>query len=123
MTQILIDYSKGGHRITVERCERPVVARLEETEIARTDSALLLRETGYPPVHYIPIADVADEYLEKSDTITTCPFKGHAMYYSIMAGGKEHSDAAWRYLDAFPEFSGIKDFVAFYSNTVDVREE
>jgi uncharacterized protein (DUF427 family) len=42
-----------------------------------------LREANYPPVRYIPIADVDRSRLAVSELTTYCPYKGEASYYSI----------------------------------------
>lgn len=122
VSEVIINYEKGAHKITVETCGNPVRVEIENTEIASTGSALVLRETGHRPVYYIPLRDVRNEILEKTETSTTCPFKGNAMYYTIRIGEKKYSDAVWRYLDTIREFDGIRDYVAFYSNVANITE-
>ncbi len=119
----MIDYSSNGHRITVEKCDTPVKATIDGEEIASTGSALILREDGYQPVYYFPYSSVKEGILRDSAKKTTCPYKGHARYYGIELGDKGYSDSVWRYLDAFPDFEPIKDYVAFYGNVVSVSEQ
>lgn len=122
MSELMIDYVKDGHKITVEKSNKHVSARIGEEVIASTGSALILREDGYKPVYYIPIDDVRKGILVETAKRTTCQFKGHAMYYTIKLGEQDYKDSVWRYLDTYPEFDGIRDYVAFYSNVADVSE-
>ena len=45
--------------------------------------------------HYFPAAHVHADYLQPSETHTTCPWKGEASYYSIVVDGEINPDAAW----------------------------
>ncbi len=64
--------------------------------------------------HYFPPAAVNRDYLRKSDTHTTCPWKGQASYYTIFIGDKVETDAAWYYPEPKEAAKQIKDYVAFY---------
>jgi uncharacterized protein (DUF427 family) len=56
------------------------------------------------------------EKLRRSETTTTCPFKGEARYFIVRAGGEELSDAAWTYEHPYDEHESLKDRVAFYDD-------
>lgn len=64
--------------------------------------------------HYFPSESVKREYLNGSDTHSTCPWKGEASYYSLEVDGQENSDAAWYYPEPKEAASHIKDHVAFW---------
>jgi uncharacterized protein (DUF427 family) len=64
--------------------------------------------------HYFPPAAVNRDYLQKSDTHTTCPWKGQASYYTFFIGDKVETDAAWYYPEPKEAAKQIKDYVAFY---------
>jgi uncharacterized protein (DUF427 family) len=64
--------------------------------------------------HYFPGESVKREYLNGSDTHSTCPWKGEASYYSLEVDGQENSDAAWYYPEPKEAASHIKDHVAFW---------
>jgi uncharacterized protein (DUF427 family) len=64
--------------------------------------------------HYFPPDAVNRDYLRKSDTHTTCPWKGQASYYTIFIGDKVETDAAWYYPEPKEAAKQIKDYVAFY---------
>ena len=91
--------------------------------VAETSRALTLREASYPPVHYIPRADVAAGALERTERATHCPYKGDASYFSVTGGGKAARDAAWSYEAPFPAVAAIAGHLAFYPDRVDAIEE
>jgi uncharacterized protein (DUF427 family) len=90
--------------------------------IADSRNALTLRESDYPPVHYIPRRDVDMGLLVRTDNATYCPYKGEAAYYSIAAGGQRAVDAVWTYEEPYDAVAAIKDHLAFYPDRVDPIE-
>ena len=108
------------HEITIEPSVDRVVVRIGGATIADSQTTLVLRETNYPPVRYIPLADVDESLLTRSDRSTYCPYKGDASYHSITAGDERGVNAVWFYEQPYPAVAAIKDHVAFYSNRVDI---
>ena len=88
--------------------------------VANSVRPLLLLETGLPIRYYLPFADVRTDLLESSDTVTSCPYKGRARYFSVRAGGALLADAAWSYPDPIPENPKIRDLVCFFNERVDL---
>src|SRR5882757_7186123 len=87
------------HPITIVADDRRVVVRVGDTVVADSVSALTLRESGYAPVHYIPLDDVVPGTLSPSSTQTYCPYKGDASYYDVvLTDGRRIGDAVWTYL-------------------------
>jgi uncharacterized protein (DUF427 family) len=111
------------HPISIARNTKRVRVVFEGEVIADTTCALTLREAGYPPVHYIPRADVAMSRLVCSTHASHCPYKGDANYFSIVAGGATADDAVWSYEQPYPAMAEIKGYLAFYPNCVDRIEE
>jgi len=111
------------HPITVTASADHVVVRSGEAMIADSHSTLVLREANYPPVRYIPIADVDRSQLAASDLSTYCPYKGDASYYSITPDAEGGIDAVWFYDDPYPAVAEIKDHVAFYPDRVELSVE
>ncbi|MEV4378783.1 DUF427 domain-containing protein [Streptosporangium sp. NPDC049644] len=112
------------HPITIEANPARIVVSLGGRVIADSRRALTLREASYPPVQYIPIADVDRSLLERTGTATYCPYKGDAGYYTVTVDGKRSVDAVWFYESPHPAVAGIKDHVAFYPDRVDsIAEE
>ncbi len=64
--------------------------------------------------HYFPPEAVKKDFLEDSDSHTTCPWKGLASYYNIVVEGEINKDAAWYYPDPKPAASKIKNYIAFW---------
>lgn len=64
--------------------------------------------------HYFPPESLDPRYLLRSETTSTCPWKGLANYYSLDVNGEVNTDAAWYYPNPKPGASQIKDHVAFW---------
>ena len=47
--------------------------------------------------HYFPPESAKMEYFEKTETHTTCFWKGLANYYNVVVDGETNKDAAWYY--------------------------
>ena len=107
------------HPITVTPTSARVIVTVAGKVVADSRQALSLRESTYPPVQYVPIADVDTSLLERTETTTYCPYKGDASYYSIPLGGERSVDAIWTYETPRDAVAAIKDHVAFYPDRVD----
>jgi len=111
------------HPITVTPNSRRVRVTFAGKAIADSSNALKLKEASYPPVHYIPRADVDMSALTRTDHRTHCPYKGDASYFTIRADGRQADNAVWSYEQPFPAVAEIKEYLAFYPNRVDQIEE
>ncbi|WP_454561554.1 DUF427 domain-containing protein [Mycobacterium haemophilum] len=111
----------AGHPITIERTKGRVQVRVNGELIADTTAALVLQEATLPAVQYIPLSDVAQDRLSRTDTGTYCPFKGDASYYSVTtAAGDTVDDAIWTYEQPYPAVAAIAGHVAFYPNKAEI---
>jgi uncharacterized protein (DUF427 family) len=111
----------AGHPITIEPTKGRVQVRINGELVADTTAALELREASIPGVQYIPIEDVVQEGLTRTDTGTYCPFKGGASYYSVTtSAGDTVEDAIWFYEQPFPAVAQIAGHVAFYPNKAEI---
>ena len=114
----------AGHPITIEPTAGRVQVRINGEIVADTTAALELREATIPGVQYIPLDDVVADRLTRTDTVTYCPFKGDASYYSVTtSAGDTVSDAIWTYEQPYPAVAAIAGHVAFYPNKADVVVE
>ncbi len=104
------------HRIDVIETDRHVRILLGGEVLADTSRALALFETGLPVRWYIPSEDVLAA-LEPSDTVTHCPYKGQASYYSV---GDAH-DLVWCYEHPRPEVGSIVGRLCFFNERVDLE--
>ncbi len=91
--------------------------------VADTRRALTLREASYPPVQYIPRADIDMALLERTAHATYCPYKGDASYFSLNADGRASENAVWSYEAPYAAVAAIKEHLAFYPSRVDRIEE
>jgi len=111
------------HPITIEPNPGRVVVTVGGKVVANSQRALTLREASYRPVQYIPLADVDESLLARSDRVSYCPFKGDATYFSVPAGGERSQNAVWIYREPYGAVAEIKDHVAFYPDRVDSISE
>ena len=86
-------------RVDVAPSSRHVRVELDGELLAESRRPLALFETTLPPRYYLPAEDVVAE-LVPSETVTMCPYKGVARYWSVRVGdrlvdgpGLELSDA------------------------------
>jgi uncharacterized protein (DUF427 family) len=111
----------AGHPITIEPTAGRVQVRVNGELIADTTAALELREATLPVVQYIPLGDVVQERLTRTDTGSYCPFKGEASYYSVTTtSGDTVKDAIWTYEQPYPAVAAIAGHVAFYPNKAEI---
>jgi uncharacterized protein (DUF427 family) len=110
------------HPITVAFNPKRVQVNYNGHVIADTRRALVLRESTYPAVQYIPREDVDMDYMTRTEHHTHCPYKGEASYYTVLMDGRFAENAIWSYEDPYPAMAEIKDHLAFYPNKVEIRE-
>jgi uncharacterized protein (DUF427 family) len=122
MTEKKVLVPGPDHPITIEPTDARVTVRAGGRVIADTAKALTLQEAAYPPVQYIPLADVDPGVLEPSDHTSYCPYKGDASYYSLKVGEEVAPAAVWTYVRPHDSAAAIAGHVAFYPDRVDVIE-
>jgi len=89
--------------------------------LGESAAALVMREADYPPVYYVPRADIDMSALSKTGTTTHCPYKGDAGYFSISgADGEDIENAVWTYERPYPAMAAIAGHLAFYPNKVEL---
>ena len=111
------------HPIDIASYDGRVRVTFGHHTIADTTSALELREASYPPVYYVPMADVDHAALRPSDTTSHCPYKGDASYYDVIDPHTLQAvdDAVWQYRTPYPSVGEITEHVAFYPNKVEIE--
>jgi len=109
------------HPITVSPTGTRVTVRVGDVTIAESDNALSLAESSMPVVQYIPIGDVDQSLLRRTDTQTYCPYKGDASYYSVLLpDGQTETDLIWTYEQPYEAVAQIAGHVAFYQNRAEI---
>ena len=90
------------------------VVRAAGAVLGESRNALELIEGNYPPI--------AMAFLDPSETTSSCPQKGTASYYSIIAKSGEMKDAAWSYEGPNDAVAQIKDYLAFFPGKAAVEQ-
>ena len=108
-------------RVDILASSRHVRVELDGVTVADSARPVILFETGLPPRYYLPLTDVRTDLLTPSDTVTHCPYKGTAAYWSVTTGhGTVYSDIVWTYRAPLPESQKVAGLACFYDEKVDV---
>lgn len=107
-------------RIDIRGSTRHVVVSCDGTVLADTRDPLILAETLLPLRWYLPRSDVHLDLLSRSDSRTTCAYKGHAAYYSFDAAGEDGRDLAWTYEQPLAEVAPVRDRISFWNERTDI---
>jgi uncharacterized protein (DUF427 family) len=108
-------------RVDILASSRRVRVLLGGLLLADSTSPRLLFETGLPTRYYLPRTHVRMDLLERSATVTHCPYKGRAETWSIRDGGTLHEDLAWSYPAPLPESQKVAGLIAFYNEKLDIE--
>ena len=84
-------------------------AIMNGTVIAESNETIVIENN-----HYFPPNSVKREFLKESDHRSTCPWKGGAYYYDVIANGVESKNAAWSYPDPKEAAKEILGYMAFW---------
>jgi uncharacterized protein (DUF427 family) len=107
-------------RVDILPSSRHVRVEVDGVTVADSTGPRLLFETGLPVRYYLPKTHVRMDLLERSDTVTHCPYKGSAEYWSIKAGSDVHKDLVWSYRTPLPESQKVAGLMAFYNEKLDI---
>ena len=118
--EVFVHARSPYHRVDVLNSSRHVRVVIGGETVAETRRPRLLFETGLPTRYYIPRADVHMDLLEPTGTLTRCPYKGQAVYWTVEAGGTVVKDAVWSYPFPIPECPKIEQLLAFFNERVDL---
>lgn len=103
----------------IEADHRPIRIDFAGEAIARSDSAWRILETSHPPTYYLPLTSFRPGVLVEDRRRSVCEWKGPAVYYSIVLGGRVASAAAWGYLDPATPYQALRGHVAVYAGKMD----
>jgi uncharacterized protein (DUF427 family) len=107
-------------RIDILASSRHVRVEVDGMTIAESGSPRLLFETGLPVRYYLPKTHVRMDLLAPTESVTHCPYKGQAGYWSVRGGENVREDLAWSYPAPLPEAQKIAGLVSFYNERVDL---
>src|SRR5258708_3644127 len=107
-------------RVDILASSPHVRIEVDGVTVAESRQPRILFETGLPARHYMPLTDVRMDLLRPSATVTHCPYKGAASYWSVDAGHGAREDLVWIYRAPLPESQKIAELACFYDEKVDV---
>lgn len=110
-----------GYRIDLVPWRGRGRVRHGDRVLAESEACLIVEESDHAPQLYFPAACVAWEHFEAADHHTTCPFKGEADYWTLVASDPPLENVVWSYRTPFEEVAGLAGYVAFYSDRLDVE--
>ncbi|MGH2901736.1 MAG: DUF427 domain-containing protein, partial [Solirubrobacteraceae bacterium] len=108
------------HRVDVHVSSRPVTVAAGGEVIARCARPTLVFETSMPVRAYLPRTDVTAGHLRPSDTATTDPYMGAAIWWHVHAAGDTFLDAAHSYELPRAEAMKVAGLVCFSGEGIDV---
>jgi len=108
-------------RVDILASSRHVRVEVGGATIAESASPRLLFETGLPVRYYLPKTHVRLDLLVPSGTVSHCPYKGQAEYWSVRAPDVVHDDLAWSYRTPLPESQKVTGLIAFYNEKLDIH--
>lgn len=116
----LMAHARDPHkRVDVVPSSRQVRIELDGQVLAESSRPLMLFETSLPPRYYLPVEDVVAD-LVPTETVTTCPYKGVARYWSVVVGDRVVEDLVWSYPTPIPENPRIAGRLCFLNEKVDL---
>jgi uncharacterized protein (DUF427 family) len=107
-------------RVDILASSRRVRVEVDGVTVADSAQPRILFETGLPPRYYIPLTDVRMDLLRPSSTVTHCPYKGAASYWTVDTGQGGHEDLVWISRAPLPESQKIAGLACFYNEKVDM---
>jgi uncharacterized protein (DUF427 family) len=110
-------------RVDILPSSRRVRVELGGIVIAETTKPTIVFETGLPVRYYLPKTHVRMDLLTPTDSVSHCPYKGQAEYWSIRSDEPKRADVAWSYPTPLPESQKIAGLISFYTEQVDVYVE
>jgi uncharacterized protein (DUF427 family) len=108
-------------RVDILPSSRHVEVEVGGIVVASSTRPTFLFETGLPRRTYLAKLDVRLELLVATDTVSICPYKGSARYWSLSGPEGDEVDIAWSYPTPLRESAPIAGLVAFYDERVDLR--
>ena len=107
-------------RVDILPSSRHIRVAVDGVTIAETRKPTLLFESGLPVRHYLPMPHVRMETLTPSASVSHCPYKGEAKWWSLRIGDDIRPDVAWSYPTPLPESQKIAGMISFYPEKVDL---
>jgi uncharacterized protein (DUF427 family) len=107
------------HRIFFESFGPRLRAVVGDRVVLDSTRVKLLHETGIMARVYVPFEDLDATLLEPTDTVTHCPFKGDASYWTLRVGDRILEDAVWAYEAPLEAASWLAGYASLYWDRAD----
>jgi uncharacterized protein (DUF427 family) len=107
-------------RVDILPSSRHVRVEVGGVTIAESATPRLLFETGLPVRYYLPKPHVRMDLLVPTASVSHCPYKGQAEWWSVRVSDELHEDLAWSYRTPLPESHKVAGLIAFYDEKADV---
>jgi uncharacterized protein (DUF427 family) len=107
-------------RVDILASSRHIRVELDGVVLAESRSPRILYETSLPARYYLPLTDLKHDLLRPSETVTHCPYKGAASYWSVQVGDVTHPDLVWCYRSPVAESQKIAGLACFFNERVDI---
>jgi uncharacterized protein (DUF427 family) len=111
------------HRVDCVRARRRLRVELASTVLVDTDAVIGVYETSRAPQLYVRREAVRMDRLIASPTVSYCPYKGTASYWTAVVDGTVLADVAWSYENPMPECAPIAGLLSFYPDRATVVQE
>jgi uncharacterized protein (DUF427 family) len=106
------------HRADAIASSRRIRVELAGETLGESARPVALFETDAPTRYYLAQADVRLDLLEPSETATSSPYLGQALWFSARIGGELHRDVAWTYRFPVAQMPRIAGLLAFRDELV-----
>jgi len=119
--EVLVHPRDPYHRVDVLPTSRHIRVSVDGEILAESDHAMALFESNLPTRWYLPREDVSAA-LEPSDTVTRCPYKGSAAYFSVRRqDGEIVKDLIWHYDEPLQAVNQIAGRLCFFNERLEVE--
>jgi len=108
------------HRVDCVRTHRRLRVVCAGVVLVDTTTTVGVYETSLAPRLYVSPDHVLTELLVPSSTMTYCPYKGTASYWSAVVDDDLRADVAWSYEAPHPECQVIAGHLSFDDTRVDM---
>ncbi len=118
--EVFVHAKDPNTRVDILPSSRNVRVEIDGETVADSNSAMFLHETNLPVRYYLPKTDVRLDLMTPTDTVSRCPYKGTARYWSVGVGDTAYEDIVWGYDAPTTESARIAGRVSFYNEKVDI---
>lgn len=89
------------YELEVTPLDRRVIVSFAGKTIVDSRKCVEFHETAHPVQIYVPQSEIDFGCLVESETLSYCPFKNIARYYSVVVGDRKAVDGFWSYEDIY----------------------